>query len=420
MRKPVRIMAVGLVALMLLFSGSVFAKTVITMQHMTTIPQTQKVLDEAIAKFQIANPDVEISQTLVGWGDAHAQFTNSLIVGMAPDIVLLGGPWAPEFQRMGAFAPIDEYVSADVMDNFLASAVGPVSADGHIYGLPWEGATWGMFYRKDLFEAAGLDPNRPPQNWDELLEYALKLTTEEQHGLVFPAGSWEATDYFMPFMWQAGNPVEQIVDGVWQGSFSDESGLAAAQFYVDLIHKHGVTPASIANMDWEDAKNAFVTGNAAMMFNGMWVINVIKESNPELDGKWGTAMYPAGPGGRASYGYPNYMHIPAQSKNKEVAGKFLEFLADSSEGISYAEKLAISVSSLFWTKSFIELPYAQDELIAPFAESLEIARFPSLAPAFEEFRELYLNPGIQGLILETTTPEEFVKDMDDHFNQLNQ
>ena len=103
-------------------------------------------------------------------------------------------------------------------------------------------------------------------------------------------------------------------------------------------------------------KNAFVSGQAAMMFNGMWVINVILESNPELEGKWGTAMYPAGPGGLAVYGYPNYLHISEQSRNKEAAGAFLEFLMDSSDGMSYAEEIAITISSLFWTNSFLSSP----------------------------------------------------------------
>ena len=406
-------------ALSLLIPATALGQTVITMQHMSTIPQAQKIIDEAIAEFQAQNPDIRVEQIIVGWGDAHSQYTNSLIVGMAPDIVLLGGPWAPEFQRMGAFAPVDQYVSEEILNNFLESAIAPVRDGEPIYGLPWEGAPWGLFYRKDLFEQAGLDPEKPPTTWEELLEYAKALTTDDCCGLMFPAGSWEATDYFMPWMRQAGNPLEDYVDGVWKSYFSSESGLEAINFYVDLIHKHGVTPSKIVSMDWEDVKNAFVSGQAAMMFNGMWVINVILESNPELEGKWGTAMYPAGPGGLAVYGYPNYLHISEQSRNKEAAGAFLEFLMDSSDGMSYAEEIAITISSLFWTNSFLELPYAQDELIAPFAESLKVARFPSLAPAFEEFRELYLNPGIQGLILQTTTPEEFAREMDARFNELN-
>ncbi|MFS8543833.1 MAG: extracellular solute-binding protein [Limnochordales bacterium] len=153
--------------------------------------------------------------------------------------------------------------------------------------------------------------------------------------------------------------------------------------------------------------------------NGGWVISTIKNSNPELDGKWGTAMSPAGPGGVAAYGYPNYLHIPAQSRNKEAAGKFVEFLTDASDGPSYAEQIAIRISSLFWTQSFMGLPYAQDELIKPFAESMPVARFPSLAPGFEEFRELHLNPGIQGLVLGTVTPGQFVWEMHENFERIN-
>lgn len=410
--------SLAMMVVVLALAGSAVAQT-ITFQYMTTIPEAQAVIDEAIAAFEQANPGIRVETIVVGWGDAHSQFTNSLIVGMAPDVVLLGGPWATEFISMRALAPVNQYVSQHVLDNFLESALAPVTRGDNVYGIPWEGATWGLFYRKDLFEEAGLDPNKPPTTWEELLEYAQKLTGDGRWGLVFPAGSWEATDYFMPFMWQAGNPVESYVDGRWHSHFLEDSALTAVQFYYDLIHRYGVTPQSIVNMDWEQAKTAFVSGTAAMMFNGGWVISTIKNSNPELDGKWGTAMSPAGPGGVAAYGYPNYLHIPAQSRNKEAAGKFVEFLTDASDGPSYAEQIAIRISSLFWTQSFMGLPYAQDELIKPFAESMPVARFPSLAPGFEEFRELHLNPGIQGLVLGTVTPEQFVREMHENFERIN-
>ncbi len=396
-------------------------KTTITFQQMSTIPQALDVTHEAFRKFEEMFPDVKIEEILVGWGEAHAQFMNSLVVGMAPDLVMLGGPWAPEFIGMGAFAPVDQYVSAEILDIFIPAAFAAIKAkDGHIYGVPWEGSTWAFFYRKDLFEEVGLNPNSPPENWSDLVDYAQKLTKDDQYGLALAAAGWEPADYFLPFVWQAG--VEPVVEenGKWRGNFSSPEATEATQFYADLIHKHKVVSKAITSMDWESVKNSFVSSRAAMMYNGMWVVNIIRDGNPELDGKWATAVNPAGlTGVRAALGYPNHLHITTQSKNKELAGKFID-LYYGGESPTYADKYAILAGSLNWTKPFMDLPYAKDELLAPFAESMQYSHFPPLAPKYEDFRALYFNPGIQSLILGQISVEDFVKEMDDKFNSLHQ
>lgn len=410
-----------LISLTVLSSGLIFAKTELFFQHMNTVPNSQKVIDEAIEEFEAAHPDVEIKEVLVTWGEAHSQFMLSLTVGMAPDLVMLGGPWAPEFMRMGAFAPVDEYVSEEVLDIFLPTGLSLVKDDDHLYGVPWEGGTWAFFYRKDLFEEVGLDPESPPQDWEELVEYAQKLTEGDRYGLVFPAAGWEASDFYLPFIWQTGSDiVKKAEDGNWEPQFSSETVRTGTQFYYDLVNKYEVVSQSITSMDWESAKNAFVSGKAAMMYNGMWVVNTIKESNPELDGKWATAVNPAGPSGvKASLGYPNTLHITAQSRNKELAAEFIE-LFYGGESPTYADRYAMSVTSLNWTKPFMKLPFTQDELIQPFVETMLYSQSQPTTPKFEDFRNLYLVPALQSLILDKITPDEFAEEMDKMFRKLHQ
>ncbi|MGQ9779112.1 MAG: ABC transporter substrate-binding protein [Bacillota bacterium] len=424
MRKRIGILSLAVVVLLSLgiaLGGAAKTQVTLTFFHMNTIPEAQKAITEAIKAFEAKNPGVKIKETLVDWGSAHAQFLNSLVAGQAPDLAMLGGTWAVDFRRMGAFAPIDQLASKGFLDIFLPVAFAAVKADGHVYGVPWEGATWAFFYRKDLFEKAGLDPNRPPANWDELLAYAQKLTKGDQYGLVMPAAGWEPADYFLPFMWQAGCPVEKFENGKWYGAMNNEAGRKATQFYVDLVRKYKVVPETITGMDWEGAKNAFVAGKAAMMYNGMWVVNVIRNSNKELEGKWATAINPAGPTGiKAALGYPNTLHITAQSKNKKLAMKFIElFYTNYNNAPSYADKYAQIVGSLNWTKKFVSTAYPNDPLFKPFIDSMEFSHYPPFAPKWQDFLTRTFNPGIQALILGRADVEETLKKFDQEFNELH-
>jgi multiple sugar transport system substrate-binding protein len=397
----------------------------LTFFHMNTVPSSQKIFTETIAAFEKTHPEIRIQETIVAWGDAHSQFMISLVAKQAPDIVMLGGTWATEFIRLNAFVPIEEFIPADMKADFLDNAFDALRDGGHLFGLPWEGATWGIFYRTDLFKESKLDPAKPPANWQELLAAAKALTRDtdgdgrtDQWGLGFPAKGWEPADFWLPFMWQAGCPVVELRDGKWQGVMSNEAGQTATTFYVDLVRTHRVTPESITAMDWEAVKNGFVAGRFATMFNGMWVVKVLRESAPQLDGKWATAPYPAGPTGiRAALGYPNTLHITQQSQHKKEAWQFMEHLYSTHPSVM--DRYAMDVSSLNWTKSFIALPYSNDPLLKPFVQSMAFSHYPPAAPKYEVFRERILNPGLQALILGQKSVKESLELFDREFNALH-
>ncbi|GIQ68799.1 sugar ABC transporter substrate-binding protein [Xylanibacillus composti] len=390
----------------------------LTFQHIGgTVPAQTEVLNEMAAAFSEQNPGVTVKVVNVGWGEAYSMFQRQVAVGQAPDLVMLTGQWASEYQKLGAFAPVDDLVSDEVLDIFLESGF-VKGEDGKIYGLPWDGSIWSFFYRTDLFEAAGLDPASPPQDWNEMLEYAQALTSGDQYGLVIPAAGWEPDDYFLPFMWQAGNEVAiQDGDG-WVSDIGSESGLAAAQYIYDLTNTHQVMPKTVTGMDWEGAANAFVSGNAAMMFNGMWVANSLLD-NEELDGKWATAVSPAGPAQSAVLGYPNTLHITEQSEHKEVVGKLLEFIfAGDGEGPTYYDRFCEVTGVVGWTKEFSSTEFAQNPVFQPFVEQVPVSYNRPIVPQYEEFRQIHFNPAIQDLILGNITPEAFVQSMDEKFNEL--
>jgi ABC-type glycerol-3-phosphate transport system substrate-binding protein len=397
---------------------------VITFAHMTWLSDGQEILDQAIAAFENDNPGITVEQTIIGWGEAFSQHITSLAAGVAPDIMMLGGTWPAEFYDLGALQAGDEYLPADFRDRFIPAALDSVVFDGQIYGIPWEGATWGFFYRTDLFEEAGLDPTRPPATWEELVEYGQLLTLDttgdgnvDQWGVEMPAGGWEPDDYFLPIMRQAGNPVAVDTDAGWVSTIAEPSGIEALTFYYDLVNTYNIMPEDVIGKTWEDVKNDFVFGRTAMMYNGGWAVGVILDTAPEIEGNWATALPPAGPGGSAAHGYPNTLAVAAQSENPEIAWRFLEFLQTGDP--SWADKYCLAHSSFNWTKAYAESEFAQQDLIAPLAEAMEISYNRPFATDYETFRTGYFNPGLQSLLRGDMTPEEAAVMFDEAFNRIH-
>lgn len=398
-------------------SGKPAENIELTFQHIGgTVPAQVEVLNDMAAKFSEQNPGVTVKVVNVGWGEAYSMFQRQVAVGQAPDVVMLTGQWASEYQKLGAFVPVDDIVSTEMLDIFLDNGF-VKGDDDKVYGVPWDGSIWSFFYRTDLFEQAGLDPNSPPKNWDELLTYAKALTEGDQYGLAFPAAGWEPDDYFLPFMWQAGNDIVEADGDGWKSTIGNAAGLDAAKYVYDLTNTHGVMPKTVTGMDWEAVMNSFVAGKTAMMYNGMWVANSLM-ANADLNGKWATAASPAGVK-QAVLGYPNTLHVTEQSKHKEMAGKLLEFIfLGDGNGPTYYEQYCEVTGVVGWTKDFPNSDFAQNPVFTPFVDQVPYSANRPIVPNYEEFRQLHFNPGIQDLILGNITPESFVQTMDERFNEL--
>ncbi len=377
-----------------------------------TVPAQDKVINDAIAAFEDANPNIKVEPIYIDWGNGHSQFYNSVMAGTAPDMTMLGGTWCVEFLEMGTFAPIADYVPQDLIDKFIPAGFDIMKdADGTIYGLPWDGCTWGLVYRKDLFDQAGID--KVPETWDELLEAGKKMKAIDKYLFTVSCSGFEVDDYYLPFLWQAGGEVcERDENGKWVSKMDTPESLAAAEFYVKLVQE-GYMPKEITGMDTESVLNSFTAGDTAMMVTGMWNIANLKGMS-EMDGKWATARGWAGPGGNAVLSYPNTVHITEASQNKEAAGKFLQFFYDK----GYYDDYCITSGVFSFTKDFVNSEYAQDEMLAPFIADAEYGRNRPAYSKYEEFRSMHFNPGVQAMVAGDITPEDFCKQMAEAFESL--
>lgn len=389
-------------------TGLTMAQTIVVWDREVQTEQTVALFNE---KMKAEGSDKRAEFQLVPYEQQTQLFLAALAAGNAPDVISLDIILHPYFNSIGAFLDITDRINA--LDYRSALPEGMLhlgEADGRYYGIPYTVDLSGLVWNKTLFREAGLDPERPPETWDELIEYAKILTQDfnndgetDQYGfgIVGTSAGWQMFG-FMPVVWSFGGDLLNE-DGTEVLIDSPES-IAALQMWVDLIRKHKVAPLNSATWQYSDVYNAFVTGRMAMMLSGNYNIITFKEDAPDLE--FGITFIPrSSHGGHASFSGGNLMAIGRDTKQADLAWEFVEFaMSEDIQVEVWAKSGALPVrTDLFDNKYF-----AQDPAFAVFADVLEVAR----APYSTRYNELYapMLTAMQRAMMGEISPEQAYRD----------
>lgn len=176
---------------------------------------------------------------------------------------------------------------------------GPANIGKHVWALPQTTVVMALLYRRDLFFEAGLDPDRPPRDWDELLEYAraLRVPERQQYGMLFQPGheiSWFAYSFIVS---EGGRAVRRKPDGDWEAAFNTPGTAEALYFFWRLIREPFIRDGRVI-----DSAAGLSTGNRAIDWDrgkigmqfGYLDDEMLNAINPQLVG---IAPVPIGPSG---------------------------------------------------------------------------------------------------------------------------
>ena len=240
--------------------------------------------------------------------------------GVAPDVLYVNFRISDSYIQQKFLYPLDDYVEQWAKEEDLSERIYPpvwqvIKREGHIWAIPYQTYVITLQYRKDLFREAGLDPNRPPRNWDELFEYAKKLTYPEkgQYGLGIAAGP-HASWWFIDILWSAGGEaVVQDADGTWRAVFNDENAVTALKFYQRLgrekWERNGKQYRGVAYREMDYSK-LWDLGKIGMRFTYM-DDQSMANINPNLVG---IAPIPEGPDGKRG----NELNCPMMGINSQI------------------------------------------------------------------------------------------------------
>lgn len=364
--------------------------------------------DEArVAEFERRNPDIRVSMLSMGAGGMNPQKLMTAIVGNAPpDVVhqdrFTIGDWASR----DTFRPLNDLIERD-RDKSLG-----VRAEDY-YPATWDEATYrdnvfaipsgcddrALFYNREAFREAGLDPDRPPRTWEELREYAKKLTSYNRDGTFRRAG-------FIP---NFGNSWLYLYS--WQncGEFMSEDGTTCTMdnpYTVEALEYMTSIYDSLKGAEKLDAYTAgfaalppemdpFITDRVAMKIDGDWFLQNIARYAPDMDFALAPAPVPAArlaQEGRFK-GEPEYITwaggfswaIPRGAKNVEAAWRFIKWMQSPESalvGCRAQEKYNTSKGRLFVPRLSANMK-VNEAVHAVYAD-----RYPQFQQPLKLFKEL--------------------------------
>src|SRR5215472_14167914 len=294
--------------------------------NLTTASQAN-VIQKQIRECSTEQPGLSVKFEAVPFSAMYTRLITALRKGDAPNIMNTIERAVAFMQAKGGLVPLTGLVDQLGRKDFTASYLNAVSKDGQVWGLPDWALHQEVWYRKDLFEKAGL---AVPKSWDDLLKAATALnsaagTNPQVYGFAVPMGrALVAPQTYFQIFYAAGGTIFDPKTGEYV--FGDQKALAtrALQFMIDL-YKAASPPASI-EWSWSEYRTAFVKGQVAMTNEWGAVVQMAAEQNPEMLDRMGVFPFPAPtadrkPAASLSGGY--YYLVGKSSPDKVEASKKL-------------------------------------------------------------------------------------------------
>lgn len=282
---------------------------------------------EYIQEFNDSQDEVVILEVNLGDYEPLLQkLVASIVAGDTPAVTFVDYRNVRFFAQEGVLEPINNWMSDEELADFYPSLLTDLTFEGQVYALPFNRSYQGVYYNKDLFREAGLDPDSPPKTWDEYVEYANAISAlgPDIYGTYVYRRSHE------PILSFGGT----ISDADCNPTHNDEATIAAFQFMQDLNLVHGgLVPAALRG-GFTTTAVEFIQGRVGLYSGSIAIQNLVGET---VDFDWGFTLLPAGPGGQAWVGGGGNIAIGADASDREKAAafEFVKFMTSAEQSADW-------------------------------------------------------------------------------------
>ncbi len=362
--------------------------------------------------FNAENPDIVVEPVYTGnYDDTVTKLQTAVQGGTPPEVFVSLATQRFTMASTGMAMPLDDLIAADedgkeYIEDFLPGFMEDSYVDGQIYSIPFQRSTMVMFYNKNAFKEVGLDPEKPPTTWDEVVEYGKKLTNENRYGVGLALNSGSAQWAFTGFCLQNSENGENLMTEDGKAVMFDTPGnIEALQFWLDLQNKYEIMAPGI--VQWTDLPTQFLAGEVAMIYHTTGNMANISQ-NAEFE--FGTCFLPGGKRQAAPTGGGNFYISNGLSEDRvQAAWKFIRFMTEPERAAQWSLDTGYVATRQSCFETDLMKDYYEELPQAKVAyEQIDIAK-PELTTynAAEIWR--ILNDNIQSAVVGDATPEEALK-----------
>ncbi|HET7714945.1 MAG TPA: sugar ABC transporter substrate-binding protein [Bauldia sp.] len=356
---------------------------------------------ELADKFMAANPGITVKMEVTVSDGLPTRIQTALRSGSPPDLIEAQHGWVVPYAQAGLLAPLDDVLAALGADDFVPASLKYDTWDGHVWGIPYRIETHGVLYNKGAFKAAGLDPEKPPETWSELIEVATKLTGkgangQDQYGFAITGGGEFGNTVFrsLPFIWMNGGSI--ISDDMTKATVNEPAAVEAVTFYTDFLKK-GLSPPSTLQNDGTANRRLFIAETVAMYQSGQFDVGSIRKENPNIDIGVMMIPHPEGKETAAILGGWSFI-VPKDAPNPDETKKFIEFLAQSENMGFFTDTFPARVSAM-------EMERFKDPILTVFKAMLPHGRTLPPHKNWIPITQAYFD-GVQSILLGDAEPQE--------------
>ena len=321
--KFVKLLILSFFALgMIINSAFAGGKLVIASNASDAAPK--KAFEDIVAKFQAANPDIEVVLNTTEHEAFKTAIRTILAADKGPDVATwFAGNRMAGFVADGLFADISDVWASEGWDSSMASTMPSITFNGKQYAVPYSYYQWGIYYRKDIYEANGISI---PKTYDEFLDNCKKLKAKGIASVAIGTKYlWTAAGWF-DYINMRTNGLDYHIDlMLGKTKYTDQGVVNTFKNWARAIDA-GCFMDDHQNYSWQEAQPPLINGEAASYLIGNFIVNNLpEETQAQLD------FYqfpPIDPSLELGEDAPTeIIFMPANAQNVENGKKFMAFFA---------------------------------------------------------------------------------------------
>jgi multiple sugar transport system substrate-binding protein len=378
----------------------------------------EDVIPWPVIAFNASQDRIVVHPVAIPWQESEKKILTAVISGDPPSLVSQFVPLVKWASRM-ALRPLDNFITQDNFDTgiFFPALMDEMMYMDRVFGLPQATAAYALYYNKDIFREAGLDPEQPPRTWDELIQAAHAIDSIDADGRIQRMGYLPDWDNLLPSImqtsllmaWELGATL--LSDDGRTAELDDPRFAKSLQWIVDYYDDYDIKRVrAFRGTFGYDTQHCFISEKVGMFIGSNFIMDNLQRYRPDLD--YGVTTIPTHElgGPTASPAGVFWYAIPRNAPEAEAAW---EFMAYSTQAEIQLEAMQHTKENLFPSNRIAaQDPIFQDDpYMKIFANQMNHAHSPAVVPLAHEVFWRELNMNAVDLIIDKTKTVQEVLDL---------